>query len=1149
MRFFENILCDNLSFKTLNSGMKERKHCLASPVSGVQKAGLIAALCHLNNERAFCAVQNESEAVTLKNDIETMGLRALIYPKKDFTFMNVDTKSFDYEHERIKILSRLIDKSVDVVISTLDAAAQYTMPKSVLKHSSILLKEGLEIPMEELTQKLTLLGYEKTDNVEGTGQFAVRGGILDLFMPDSENPVRIEFFGDEIDTINYFNTESQRRTDYCEEIYLIPSTEVLIANKTLLAEKIRKKASLLRSEKSIAAKELLYREAEMIESGISIGSADKFFPLIYDKTETLFDYLDENTFMFISEYRNIKERNKSEEYHRREEMLSLFEEGILCKGFDKYEISFDTCLKRMLSNPVLFLDSFSHANYDTNIGCTVTFNTITPSPWNGQVSILCEDLDNLGTEKYAVVIMAGTKKNALNLQDSLIDKGYNCEFREKLDEAVIGRIFIMEGTLSQGICFVKERFMLITHSQIQAKKIKKRPKIKNGQSIASLEDLNFGDHVVHASHGIGIYRGVHKISFQNVTKDYIKIEYDKKEILYVPITQLDLVAKYIGPNEDTRVKLSQLSNPQAWQKQKAKVKTAAKEIAKDLIKLYAKRMKSKGYAFSPDSEWQHDFETKFEYEETDDQIKCSSEIKEDMENIVPMDRLLCGDVGFGKTEVALRAAFKCVADNKQCAILCPTTILAWQHYQTIIKRFDEYPVNIDILSRFKSKKENEETINNLKRGKIDIVVGTHRLIQKDVQFADLGLAIIDEEQRFGVAQKEKFKSLKENIDILTLSATPIPRTMNMAMSGIRDMSVIEEAPDNRHPVQTFVLEFDFSIINEAIRKEIRRGGQVFYLYNKVASITEKAYKISRDIPEANVAIAHGQMDEHELNEVWAKMINNEINVLVCTTIIETGVDLQNANTLIIENADRFGLSQLHQIRGRVGRSSRRAYAYFTYDGNKVLTEISQKRLQAIREYTEFGSGFKIAMRDLELRGAGNILGAQQHGHLGDVGYDMYLKILAEAVNEEKGIMNESSDDIDCLVDISINAYIPESYIESLNNRLEIYRMIASIRSDKDKKEIMEELVDRFGSIPKSVMGLIDIALIRSKSAKTGIYEIKQKDSEIMLFVKDIKDEKLISFIHESEIQPVLKLEEKPYLSFNVKNRLRPLDDLKVLYGI
>ena len=706
----------------------------------------------------------------------------------------------------------------------------------------------------------------------------------------------------------------------------------------------------------------------------------------------------------------------------------------------------------------------------------------------------------------------------------------------------------MQGALSAGFEYPSQKFFAITYSQVSYRPEKsEKKKKKTGQEIYSLSELAPGDYVVHNVHGIGVFGGIRKIDTHGVIKDYIKIDYAKGDVLYVPVTQLDMVAKYIGPKEDSRVKLNRLGSGD-WQKAKARVKTSVKDIAKELIELYSQRMKAKGYAFSADNEWQRDFELSFEYDETPDQLRCCEEIKHDMMRSSPMDRLLCGDVGFGKTEVALRAAFKCIADSKQCALLCPTTILAWQHYQTVIKRFEGYPVRVELLSRFRTAKQQKEILQKLKRGEIDMIVGTHRLVQKDVEFRDLGLAIIDEEQRFGVAQKERFKELCKNVDVLTLSATPIPRTLNMAMSGLRDMSVIEEAPTNRQPVQTYVLEHDDAVINEAIRRELRRGGQVFYLHNNVETISSCAAKIQEAVPEAKIAIGHGKMKEGELSEVWRQMLEQEIDVLVCTTIIETGVDLPNANTLIIENADCMGLSQLHQLRGRVGRSSRRAYAYFTFRRNKVLTEIQQKRLAAIREFTEFGSGFRIAMRDLELRGAGNIMGAQQHGHMESVGYDMYLKLLDEAVSEEKGEQNVTKD-LDCLIDISVDAHIPESYVESLTLRLDVYRRIADIRSNEDADDVIDELQDRFGRIPNSVLGLIDIALVRNKAYSMGIYEIRQNGTTLMLFVNELKSPQVADLLIALGGKAKLVAGAKPCVAVECKNSSAPLEILTKIFGV
>ncbi|MDD4415065.1 MAG: transcription-repair coupling factor, partial [Oscillospiraceae bacterium] len=641
---------------------------------------------------------------------------------------------------------------------------------------------------------------------------------------------------------------------------------------------------------------------------------------------------------------------------------------------------------------------------------------------------------------------------------------------------------------------------------------------------------------------IGVFQGIHPLEVQGVIKDYIKIQYDKGDTLYVPVTQLDLVSKYIGGKENGHLKLHRLGG-QEWQKAKARVRSAVKDIARQLIKLYAHRMAAKGFAFEPDGEWQYDFERRFEFEETDDQLRCVEEIKSDMERPIPMDRLLCGDVGFGKTEVALRAIFKCITQGKQCVVLVPTTILAFQHYNTMNMRFDGFPVRIDMLSRFSSAKQQQQTLSKLKSGDTDIIIGTHRLLSKDVHFRDVGLVIVDEEQRFGVAQKERLKELLPNVDVLTLSATPIPRTLNMSMSGIRDMSVIEEAPQDRHPVQTYVMEYDGGVITDAIKRELRRGGQVYYIHNRVETIERCATGIKLRLPEARVGVAHGQMNEDQLSGIWRKLLEHEIDVLVCTTIVENGVDVPNANTLVIENSDRFGLSQLHQLRGRVGRSTRRAYAYLTFIRGKVLTDVAAKRLDAIRDFTEFGAGFKIAMRDMEIRGAGNILGAQQHGHMEAVGYEMYLKLLSKAVDQEKGIQADDRE-TECLVDLQITAHIPDSYISSTAQRLDIYRRIADIRTNDDSLDVYDELIDRFGEPPEAVQGLIDIALLRNMAADLGIYEIKQQQDSMLLYQRkfDMQTGSRLSSALKGRV--MISAGAKPYISVKIRRGITPLDTLR-----
>ncbi len=1146
MKFLDNILTGTKGFSALSVALSKKQPCAVTGVSTVHKANIISALCHFKNCRAFCVAQNELEAQTLCNDLSVMGLRAFVYPGRDFTFTNIDVKSHEYEHQRISVLTKILNDECDVVIGCMDAFSQYTISKDMLIKASVKLKSGDSIKLDELIKTLLLLGYEKTEQVEGVGQFAVRGGILDLFMTNCESPVRIEFWGDEIDTINYFDPITQRRTEYCEGILLSPSAEVLVENKDELIAKIRKKASYLKSEKSAKAKEILLREAQHLEDGITLPNIDKFITTVYETPHTLFDYMNEDDMVFISETKAVKERMKQVDAYNKNELSAMFESGALCRGFETFSLNYTQSMNKICDHAVLYMDNFSHSGYDTELSELINLSAKQNALFNGTVSSLVEDLEEISYKNYKVVVLAGTKKACENLRDTLCEKGYDAQVIEDADNLIKGRIYIVEGLLSSGIEYESEHFILYSRAQTYQKTQKRRSTPKNAQQVHSIAELESGDYIVHSTHGIGLFKGIHKIQVQGVTKDYIKIEYQKGDLLYVPVTQLDLVAKYIGPKEDTKVKLSKLGGSD-WQKAKSRVKSAVKDMAKELIELYTKRMQAKGYAFSPDNEWQRDFESSFEFVETDDQLRCCKEIKHDMERLAPMDRLLCGDVGFGKTEVALRAAFKCVCDSKQCALLCPTTILAWQHYQTILNRFDNYPVRVELLSRFRTKKQQEEIIRKLKRGEIDMIIGTHRLVQKDVEFRDLGLVIIDEEQRFGVAHKERFKELCENVDVLTLSATPIPRTLNMAMSGIRDMSVIEEAPLDRKPVQTYVLEHDNDIIYEAIRRELRRGGQVFYLHNNTETITAKANKIADAIPTASVAVAHGKMSEHELSKVWKKMLEQEINILVCTTIIETGVDLPNANTLIIENADRFGLSQLHQIRGRVGRSTRRAYAYFTFNSGKVISEIAQKRLRAIREFTQFGSGFKIAMRDLELRGAGNLLGTRQHGHMEDVGYDMYLKLLSDAVLEEKGEKDPQTVDVDCMIDVAIEAHIPEYYISNLSNRLDAYRRISDIKEKADAQDVIDELIDRYGDIPPSVMGLIDVALIRNIASSMGIYEIRQNENSLLLYIDSIKREEVGTLISKLKGQAMLSASAKPYIAVRYKEKINPLNALKEIF--
>ncbi|MEE0930061.1 MAG: CarD family transcriptional regulator, partial [Acutalibacteraceae bacterium] len=900
MKFLNNIIEKIPEYQTLKKATDIGGTLAVTGVTGVHKVTIINSLPFSKKMGAFVVAYDEHEAQVLANDLTAMGKSTYFYPLRDFIYKDINSRSREYEHQRINVLCKILENKADIVITTIDALAQFTIPPQVLKKATVNLESGTEISVDDVIQALVLNGYERCDIVEGAGQFAHRGGILDLFMPDTDKPVRIEFWGDEIDTINTFDIETQRRLDYVEKITITPSVEVLINDKQKLAQKIVEKLNLLKGKNSAKAKEILQSEADSLVNGVNIGSADKFIGLVYDETASLLDYID-NRIIFISEQTKVKARQNFFYVQYNGEIKDNFASGSLCKGFETY------CLEKFQvwdffeKNTTIFLDNFTHGSYDLKLNELITFTAKQLSLWSGSYSILKEDLNMDFHNDTSMVILAGTSKSAASLEQQLIDDGYPAQLVNDIENPIPNHIYVMQGALSAGFEYPTVKFKLLSHGAVFTPVKKKLQRPKNAQQIYSLEELSIGDYVVHTKFGIGVYRGIDKIEKDGIIKDYITIRYAKDDELYVPVTQLDMVSKYIGPKEDNKVKLSKLGGTD-WSKAKSRVRNAVKDIAHELTKLYAERMKAKGFAFTPDSEWHHDFASHFEYEETSDQLRCIDEITSDMERTAPMDRLLCGDVGFGKTEVALRAAFKCVADSKQCALLCPTTILAWQHYQTALRRFEGFPVKIELLSRFRTAAQQNEIIKALKRGEIDMVIGTHRLISKDIKFKDLGLVIIDEEQRFGVAQKERFKEICKNIDVLTLSATPIPRTLNMAMSGIRDMSVLEEAPQDRQPVQTYVMEYDQEVVFEAIRRELRRGGQVFYLHNSVDTIDTCAFNISQGIPEANVGVGHGKMSEQQLSEVWRRMLEQEINVLVCTTIIETGVDIPNANTLIIDNA-------------------------------------------------------------------------------------------------------------------------------------------------------------------------------------------------------------------------------------------------------
>ncbi len=1075
---------------------------LVTGVSAVHKAQLAFALSE--SAPVLVIAEDEASALRFSEDINEMAGEqvAFAYPAKDFVFTEAIGVSREYEHKRIEVLSRILSGDCRIVTASAEAALQLTIPKENLKNYTITLKKDTEIAIPVLIEKLIGAGYSRApEKVEGVAQFAVRGSIVDIFPVQMNSPVRIEFWGDTIDEISHFNTETQRRDEKLYSVEISPALET-IADRTELVGKIRELAKTVRGKTSDITKEKLLSDAEILENGAELSSIDKYITLCGEPT-TIFDYV--SGLVCVSEIFNINDRLKGVYGQYCEDMKILLEGGNICRKLSGYMLSPEEFSHMLDISRTVYLDTFMRGGSDVKFRSIINIPAHQTSGWGGEMRQLTEDLRDYCDRGYCVILLAGSEKTLPIICDDLRESGIKCVLANRETELTKGCVLLMTGCTSGGFDYPDSKVALISQTKLRASR-KKLKKHKKSEEIKSLSDIATGDLVVHIDYGIGEFSGIEKIEFNGVTKDYICIKYAGTDKLYVPVTSMDLISKYIGVREGATVKLNKLSG-NAWQKTRARVKTAVKDMADELIALYAKRSATKGYAFEEDDDLQHDFDSRFEYDETDDQLRAIAEIKEDMQKPIPMDRLLCGDVGFGKTEVAFRGVFKCVEEHKQCAILVPTTVLAWQHYQTALKRFEHFPVNIELLSRFRTPKQQKEILGKLETGEIDVIIGTHRLVQKDVKFNDLGLAIIDEEQRFGVAHKEKFKEMFAGVDILTLSATPIPRTLNMAMSGIRDMSVIEEPPQDRHPVQTYVIEHNDSVIIQAIFKELRRGGQVYYIHNHIDTIHSCAAKILEQLPDARIGIAHGRMNENELSDIWKQLVDHEIDILVCTTLIETGVDVPNCNTLIIEDADKMGLSQLYQLRGRVGRSNRRAFAYFMFRRGKVLSEIAARRLDAIREFTQFGSGFRIALRDLEIRGAGSFLGGKQHGHMEAVGYDMYMQLLSEAVAEQRGVPLPEKP-AECRVDIQIDTHIPEKYIENLAGRLDVYKKIATVHTVEEETELLEELDDRYGVPPGAIKHLIRIALIRNQASKLGITEIKQKKNAILFYLTTVTEKQL-----------------------------------------
>jgi len=1122
------------SFATLKSAAEKNKSAALFGAHPIHRAVYTAALAEALARPVIVITDTDAEAARIAADIAQLSsVGAAGFPSRDLVFLGVEGISHDLEIERLSVLGRILSGEVSIVAASVEAYCQHTIPRSNFLSFSLTLKRGAKLDLGTLLYRLFSSGYTRSPRVDGKGQFALRGGILDIFPTDREQPVRIEFFGDEIDSMSSFDPESQRSVEIVREVSITPAREVLLGDRDA-------SLSLLERQLENASDEyekLLRKDIDLIQNGITPPATDRYLPLCYKAKETVGDYFNDAVILY-SEPSALRARAKNLTEQHWDDIEPLIKSGVLKNDRHDFFRPFETGVR---GKALIYADVFARTGIASNLSAMTNINASAFPRFTGEFAPLLQDIRGYISSGFAVGVLMPTEKAAANIVADLKEAGVNA-FIDSGGGVMHSAVAVGTGTLTAGFEIPNLKLAVFTGAKTVSKQtFKSRSERRRKNAFGSLEDLREGDFVVHKNHGIGLFDGIHRIDHHGLVRDYIKIRYHGTDILYLPVTQLDLVTQYIAPRGSSGITLAKLHSGE-WQKTKQSVYRSAREMAKELIELYARREKAEGIAFSEDSEWQREFESRFIYEETADQLRAADEIKLDMTKSLPMDRLLCGDVGVGKTEVALRAAFKCVLDGYQCAVLVPTTILAWQHLNTFLERMEAYPIKTAMLSRFSTAKEISEAVEGVKNGTVDIAIGTHRLLQKDVTFKNLGLLIVDEEQRFGVGHKEKLKQQFAGVDVLTLSATPIPRTLNMALSGLRDMSVIEDPPEDRHPVQTFVMEYDLAVVRDAIERELARGGQVFYLHNRVETIDRAALSLRTACPDARIEIAHGQMSEEELSSVWRKMYTGEVDVLCCTTIIETGVDLANCNTLVVEEADRLGLAQLYQIRGRVGRSNRRAFAYFTFRRDSVLTEVATKRLSAVRDFTSFGSGFKIAMRDLQIRGAGGILSARQSGHMQSVGYDTYIDILNEAIDDEKGIP-KAKKRTECVIDITVDAYIPESYISDSESRIEMYKRIAAIEVKDDADDVLDELRDRFGSPPSCVEGLVLVALLRATAGSLEIYEITQRNGQIYLYSDSIDPAAVMRLIDSKSRRVMVSAAGKSYISFAAEEDELPIDAL------
>ena len=1125
---FANPLVDLAEYTDMKQDMDKGKGPVQ--VSGVTDSQKVHVMHELSKDNPWRLVvtYDDTRAKEIFDDFSYFEPNTWLYPARDLLFYSSDIHGNLLTRQRMQVFKHLLEDEGGVVVTTVDGLMDHLLPLSMIKESCLNIMVGQTLDMEEIKHLLTGMGYERMGQVDGMGQFSVRGGILDVFPLTEEVPVRIELWGDEVDSIRSFDAESQRSIQQMDEVTIYPAAELILTKEHIEEGILRLEADEKKQEKAFRdqkkpeeAQRIRRAVGELVESlkeGFDVQTLDAYIRYFCKDTVSFLDYMKEvgakvtlvssttekgkqtsGLALILDEPQRMKEKAETVETEFRESMSHRLEQGYILSGQADLLFASKTVLADCHTPHSIFMTGLDQRLPGMTPKAKYSLTGKNLNSYQNSFEILIKDLTKWKKDGYRVVLLSASRTRASRLAGDLREYDLRAFCPEDAGRPVApGEIMVTYGKLHKGFEYPLIKFVVITESDMFGveKRKKKRKKYNyEGKKISSFSELSVGDYVVHESHGLGIYKGIEKIEQDHVIKDYIKVEYGDGGNLYLPATRLEGIQKYAGA--DAKVpKLNKLGGTE-WTKTKTKVRTAVREIAKELVELYAARQDAEGFQYGPDTVWQKEFEEMFPYDETDDQLTAIDDTKRDMESKKIMDRLICGDVGYGKTEIALRAAFKAVQEEKQVVYLVPTTILAQQIYNTFVQRMKDFPVRVDMMSRFRTPGEMKKTVEGLKKGYVDIIVGTHRVLSKDVQFKNLGLLIVDEEQRFGVTHKEKIKQMKQNVDVLTLTATPIPRTLHMSLIGIRDMSVLEEPPVDRVPIQTYVMEYNDEMIREAIHRELGRGGQVYYVYNRVNNIDEVANHVASLVPDANVAFAHGQMNEHQLEKIMLDFINGDIDVLVSTTIIETGLDIPNANTMIIQDADRLGLSQLYQIRGRIGRSNRTSYAFLMYKRDKMLKEDAEKRLQAIREFTELGSGIKIAMRDLEIRGAGNILGAEQHGHMEAVGYDLYCKMLNEAVIALKG-GQEEEETFETVVDCDIDAFIPDGYIKNEYLKLDVYKRISAIETDDEYMDMQDELIDRFGDIPKSVDNLLRVAELKAMAHRAYVTEVDINTQEIRI---------------------------------------------------